>query len=316
MNHFTSVKDVTNLSNLTNKALEFRQNPHAYQHLGVGKTLGLIFFNPSLRTRISMQKAAQLLGLSVIVMNIGSEGWKLEFEEGTVMDGPNAEHVKDAAAVMGQYCNIIGIRAFASLNDAQADYQEKILTAFKTYAGVPIISLESATRHPLQSLADHITICTYQQKPRPKVVLSWAPHPKALPQAVANSFIEWMQIADVDLWVTHPKRYELAPEFAQDISVTYDQMTAFEQADFIYAKNWSSYNEYGQVLPVEENWTITTKKMKLTNEAYFMHCLPIRRNIVAEDSVLDHPNSLIIPQAGNRVVAAQAVLYELLLGAE
>ena len=312
MKHFTSIQDVENLEEWLQDARELKSYPHMLSSFGKGKTLGMIFFNPSLRTRMSTQRAAHLLGLSTIVMNVGQDSWKLEFEDGAVMDGDTAEHIKDAAAVMGQYCDIIGIRAFAGLQDREADYEEPVLEAFKRYAKVPIISLESATLHPCQSLADLITIDTHKRKAHPKVVLTWVPHPKALPQAVANSFLEWMSQADVECVLTHPEGYELSETFVQDTPVVYDQGEAFLDADFIYAKNWSSYKTYGKVLPTANNWTVTPEKMGITNHAQFMHCLPVRRNVVVADAVIDSPASLILPQAANRVVAAQVVMQKLL----
>ncbi|MEL7531642.1 MAG: N-acetylornithine carbamoyltransferase [Bacteroidota bacterium] len=312
MLHFTRRADVADIHALTRAALEHKANPYAFPDLGRTKTLGLIFFNSSLRTRLSTQKAAINLGLSCIVMNVGSDGWALEFADGTVMNGGKAEHIKDAAAVMGRYCDIIGIRAFAGLAERSSDYAEQVLGAFQQYAGVPIISLESATRHPLQSFADLITIKTYQEVERPKVVLSWAPHPKALPQAVANSFIEWMQPAEVDLVLTHPEGYELSPDFVKDTPIIYDQAEAFRDADFVYVKNWSSYNSYGKILSQDMNWTVGEKQMSLTNNAYFMHCLPVRRNVVVADAVIDSDRSLVIEQAANRVVSVQTVLAEIL----
>ncbi|MEM6343413.1 MAG: N-acetylornithine carbamoyltransferase [Bacteroidota bacterium] len=312
MLHFTRRADVVDIQSLSRSALEHKADPYAYPELGKQKTLGLIFFNSSLRTRLSTQKAAINLGLSCIVMNVGSDGWALEFEDGTVMNGGKAEHIKDAAAVMGRYCDIIGIRAFAGLAERSSDYAEQVLGAFQQYAGVPIISLESATRHPLQSFADLITIKTYQAVERPKVVLSWAPHPKALPQAVANSFIEWMQPAEVDLVITHPEGYDLSPDFVKDTPVIYDQNEAFRDADFVYVKNWSSYNSYGKILSQDMNWTVGERQMTLTNNAYFMHCLPVRRNVVVADAVIDSDRSLVIEQAANRVVSVQTVLAEIL----
>lgn len=312
MNHFTSVHDLAALDTLLQEAQTIRQHPYAWQELGKQKTLGLIFFNSSLRTRLSTQKAAKTLGMDVIVMNISSDGWKLEFEDGAIMDGDRAEHIKDAAPVMGQYCDIIGIRAFAGLTDPASDYREEILEAFKRHAGVPIISLESATRHPLQSLADLITIEAFKRRANPKVVLSWAPHPRALPQAVANSFVEWMQRAEVDLLITHPEGCELAPEFVKDTPVCYDQQEAFQEADFVYTKNWASYRDYGSVVVPDTSWTVTPEKMALTRQAYFMHCLPVRRNVVVADAVIDSPQSLVVTQAANRVVSAQVALKHLL----
>ena len=312
MKNFTSVNDVLDLDNLIQQARDLERNPLSHSELGKGKSLGLLFLNPSLRTRMSTQRAAQLLGLSTLIMNINSEGWKLEFEDGAVMKGDKAEHIKDAAAVIGQYCDIIGIRAFAELKDRNRDYREPILQAFLAYAGVPILNLESATLHPCQSLADVLTIDAYKTQARPKVVLSWAPHPKSLPQAVSNSFAEWMNTVDVDLVITHPAGYELDDRFTQGAHIEYDQEKAFEGADFIYAKNWSSYHAYGEVLPVEKDWIINEEKMKLTRNAKFMHCLPVRRNVVVTDGVIDSPASLVQRQAKNRVLAAQVVLKELI----
>ncbi|MEL6652866.1 MAG: N-acetylornithine carbamoyltransferase [Bacteroidota bacterium] len=312
MRHFTRRTDVADMDALTKLALQLKSDPYALPELGRHKTLGLIFFNSSLRTRLSTQKAAINLGLSCIVMNVGTDGWALEFADGTVMDGGTAEHIKDAAAVMGRYCDVIGIRAFAGLAERKKDYAEQVLGAFQQYAGVPIVSLESATRHPLQSFADLITIESYKEVERPKVVLSWAPHPRALPQAVANSFVEWMQVAEVDLVITHPEGYDLSPDFVKDTPIVYDQMEAFREADFIYAKNWSSYNNYGKILSKDLNWTVSDRQMSLTNNAHFMHCLPVRRNVVVSDSVIDSDRSLVTEQAANRVVSAQAVLANIL----
>jgi N-succinyl-L-ornithine transcarbamylase len=314
MKQFLSINDVVNPSQLVKQALELKSNPFGYGHLGKNKTLGLLFFNASLRTRMSTQKAAQNLGMEVMVMNMDKEGWQLEFEENVVMNGSSVEHILEAAAVVSQYCDVIGIRTFSSLKDREEDYSEMVLNAFVSYASVPIISLESATLHPLQSLTDWMTIEEHTEKNIPKVVLSWAPHPKALPQAVANSFVQWMQKAPVDLIVTQPQGYELAPEFSKDVTIEYDQNKAFKNADFIYAKNWSSYIDYGKVLCKDTAWTITEKKMSLTNNAAFMHCLPVRRNVVVSDEVLDAGNSLVIQQSENRIYAAQAVLKSILEG--
>lgn len=312
MLHFTRRSDVADIDALSRAALEHKNNPYAYPELGKHKTLGLIFFNSSLRTRLSTQKAAINLGLSCIVMNVGSDGWALEYEDGTVMNGGKAEHIKDAAAVMGRYCDLIGIRAFAGLAERENDYSEEVLTAFQKYAGVPILSLESATRHPLQSFADLLTIESYKKVERPKVVLSWAPHPRALPQAVANSFVEWMEVAEVDLVVTHPEGYDLAPGIIGNNKVIYDQDEAFRDADFVYVKNWSSYNSYGKILSHDMSWTVGDRQMAKSNDAYFMHCLPVRRNVVVSDSVIDSDRSLVIEQAANRVVSVQTVLAEML----
>ncbi len=314
MTDFISLADVTDLDALVQSGRAAKANPFADQPLGKNKTIGLIFFNSSLRTRLSTQKAAQNLGLNVMMMNVGQDSWGLEMEEGVLMNGDKAEHVREAAAVIGRYCDIIGIRAFADLNDRATDYREQVMQQFRTYAGVPIVNLESATRHPLQSLADCITIDEAWTKPtRPKVVLTWLPHFKALPQAVANSFSEWMNQRDVEFVMTHPEGYELAPEFVGDARVEYDQEKAFAGADFIYGKNWSSYTHYGQVLTQDPAWAVTMDKMRLTNNGKFMHCLPVRRNLKVSDAVLDSPQSLVIEQAANREWSAQAVLKTILL---
>ncbi|WP_420153935.1 N-acetylornithine carbamoyltransferase [Siphonobacter sp.] len=312
MKQFLSVHDVPDLPGLVQEALWLKQNPYADENLGRHKTLGLLFFNASLRTRLSTQKAAENLGMKVMVMNVTTDSWGLEFEDGAIMNGNKAEHVKEAAAVVGQYCDIIGVRSFPSLTDREKDYQEQVIKQFVKYAGVPILSLESATRHPLQSFTDLITIEETKMVARPKVVLTWAPHVKALPQAVPNSFAEWMNAADVDFVITHPEGYALAPEFSGNVRVTHNQREAFEGADFIYAKNWSSYETYGQIINSDPAWMITQEKMGLTNQAKFMHCLPVRRNLVVEDAVLDSANSIVIQEAGNRVWAAQAVLKRML----
>ncbi|WP_266367394.1 N-acetylornithine carbamoyltransferase [Tellurirhabdus rosea] len=312
MTNFLSLNDVTDLDALIQSGLDAKQHPFADQQLGRNKTMGLIFFNSSLRTRLSTQKAAQNLGMQTMVMNVGQDSWGLEMEEGIVMNGDKAEHVKEAAAVIGKYCDVIGIRAFAGLQDREKDYAEIVLNQFKKYAGVPIVNLESATRHPLQSLADCITLEEFKVKRRPKVVLTWLPHFKPLPQAVANSFCEWMNARDVEFVVTHPEGYELAPEFVGNARVLHNQNEAFEGADFIYGKNWSSYQQYGQVLTQDPSWMVTMDKMRLTDNGKFMHCLPVRRNMKVTDEVLDSPQSLVIEQAGNREWSAQAVLKEIL----
>lgn len=312
MTNFISPSDVADLNLLIQEGLYVKKNPFADQDLGKHKTIGLIFFNSSLRTRLSTQKAAQNLGMNVIIMNVGQDSWGLEMEDGTVMNADKAEHVKEAAAVIGRYCDIIGIRAFAELKDREKDYREQVITQFQKYAGVPIVNLESATRHPLQSLADCITIEEFKMKRRPKVVLTWLPHFKPLPQAVANSFCEWMNRSDVDLVVTHPEGYELAPEFVGNAYVTHNQNEAFEGADFIYGKNWSSYTHYGQVLTQDPAWMMTMAKLQLTDNGKFMHCLPVRRNMKVTDEVLDSPQSLVIEQAANREWSAQAVLKTIL----
>ncbi|OJV21037.1 MAG: acetylornithine carbamoyltransferase [Dyadobacter sp. 50-39] len=314
MKHFLSIKDVTDLPQLISSGIAAKKDPFADQTLGKNKTIGLLFFNSSLRTRISTQKAAQNLGLNVITMNVGQDGWGLEMEEGVIMNGDKAEHVKEAAAVIGSYCDIIGIRSFAGLQDRDKDYAEIVFEQFKKYANVPIVNLESATRHPLQSLADCITIEEFKLKQRPKVVLTWLPHFKALPQAVANSFCEWMNPMEVELVITHPEGYDLSPEFVGKGQVIYDQDKALEGADFVYGKNWSSFNSYGQVLNTDPSWMITEAKMALTDNGKFMHCLPVRRNMKVADEVLDGPRSLVIEQAANREWSAQAALKEVLLG--
>jgi N-succinyl-L-ornithine transcarbamylase len=272
----------------------------------------MLFFNPSLRTRVSTHRAATLLGMDVVAMTVGSDTWLLETRDGVVMDGGAAEHIREAAAVLGRYVDILGIRSFAQLRSRQEDYAEEILTRFVECAGVPIISLESATRHPLQSLADVLTIEQFKRTSRPRVVLTWAPHPKALPQAVPNSFAEWALAMGYDLVIAHPPGYELDEELTRGATITTVQDDALEGADFVYAKNWSSYREYGKVLSQDMRWQITPEKMKRTRNAYFMHCLPIRRNMIASDAVLDSPSSIVIEQAANRVPAAQAVLRTLL----
>ncbi|MFA7326504.1 MAG: N-acetylornithine carbamoyltransferase [Candidatus Kapaibacterium sp.] len=316
MKNFTSINDVNNVQDLLQKALEIKQNPYGYKSFGENKTLGLIFLNPSLRTRLSSQKAAQNLGMNVMVMNMGQEGWQLELEDGSIMDSGAQEHIKDAAAVISQYCDIIGVRSFATLKDREFDYKEEFFNKFIAGANVPLISLESATLHPLQSFADLITIEEQKKVKRPKVVLTWAPHPKVLPQAVGNSFAQWMSKADVDLTITHPAGFELSEEFTKGAKISHNQDEALQGADFVYAKNWSSYSNYGLVSNDKSDWQITKEKMSLTNNGKFMHCLPIRRNVVASDEVLDSTNSLILEQANNRTFAAQTILLEMLRNEE
>ncbi len=321
MTNFLSLADVTDLDALIQSGLDAKANPFANQHLGKNKTIGLIFFNSSLRTRLSTQKAAQNLGMNVMIMNVGQDSWGLEMEEGVLMNGDKAEHIREAAAVIGRYCNIIGIRAFAELQDRDKDYREQVMHQFAKYARVPIVNLESATRHPLQSLADCITIEEVRRvdsnlPKRPKVVLTWLPHFKSLPQAVGNSFSEWMnaraQAGQIEFVITHPEGYELAPAFAGNAPVMYNQQEAFDGADFIYGKNWSSYTHYGQVLTQDPSWAVTMEHMNRTNNGKFMHCLPVRRNLKVADAVLDSPQSLVIEQAANREWSAQAVLQEIL----
>lgn len=312
MNRFTSVHDVFHPQALVERGLRVAQDPLAEFGKGRHTTLGLLFFNPSLRTRMSSQKAAYNLGMDVIVVNVGSDGWTLETRDGVVMDGGTTEHIKEAAGVMAQYCDIVGIRSFASLTDREADYHEDVLEKFIRYAGVPVISLESATRHPLQSFADMITIEQYTEKDgrrdKPKVVLTWAPHPKALPQAVANSFAEWAVAMEYDVVIAHPEGYALEGSFTKGATVTHDQDEALRDADFVYAKNWSSYEQYGSILSKDSSWQITPEKMALTNSARFMHCLPVRRNMIVHDDVIDSPASIVLPQAKNRVSSMQTVL--------
>lgn len=312
MKNFTSAEDVKDLEKLIQEGIELKNNPRSFEHLGKGQTIGLIFFNASLRTRLSTQKAAQNLGMDVIVMNFNQEGWQLELEDGVVMNQGSQEHIKEAVPVLCQYCDIIGVRSFAKLINKAEDYSEPILSAFLKYASVPVISLESTTLHPLQSLADLITIKENCSKKNPKIVLSWAPHPKALPQAVANSFAQWILKAGYDLTITHPEGFELDSLFTKGSSIEHDQQKAFEEADFVYTKNWSSLKDYGKIGDKYHNWIIDDQKMLLTNNAYFMHCLPIRRNVVATDQIIDHSNSLLIHQANNRTYAAQAVLKQIL----
>jgi N-succinyl-L-ornithine transcarbamylase len=312
MRNFISVKDIPDLKDAVKTALEIKKDRFAFQHLGKNKTMVLIFFNSSLRTRLSTQKAAMNLGMNTMVLNVNEDGWQMESELGVVMDGDKPEHLLEAIPVIGRYCDVIGVRAFARFQSKEDDYSEKILNQFISYSGVPVVSMEGATRHPLQSYADLLTIEEYKQKERPKVVLTWAPHPRALPQAVANSFVEWMRETDYDLVVTHPQGYELAPEFMGNLKVEYDQKKAFEGADFIYAKNWSSYTSYGKILSKDFGWTVNEEKMALTDQGKFMHCLPVRRNVVVTDGVLDGPHSIVVDQAANREITAQAVLKMIL----
>ncbi|MFC7774840.1 N-acetylornithine carbamoyltransferase [Flavobacterium sp. GCM10027622] len=311
MKHFTSVNDIENPKTLVKEAIALK-NTEKQSEIGKGKTIGLLFFNSSLRTRMSTQKAAQNLGMEVMILNVNNDGWALEFEEGAVMNGKTVEHIKDAAAVMGLYCDILAIRCFPNLENKEEDYADKIINQFVQYAKVPVVSLESATRHPLQSLADMITIEEHKTKEKPKVVLTWAPHIKPIPQVVANSFAEWTLASGYDLTITHPEGYELSEEFTKGATIEFDQEKALQDADFVYVKNWSSYTDYGKVLPVTEDWMLTNKKLEVTNSAKVMHCLPVRRNVELSDEVLDSENSLILQQAENRVYAAQTVLKNIL----
>lgn len=316
MKHFTSIHDIISLEDVLTKAKYVKANPFADLELGRNKTLLMIFFDSSLRTRLSTQRAALNLGMNVIVLDINQGAWKMETERGVVMNGDKPEHILEAIPVMGSYCDMIGVRSFAKFESKEADYKEKILNQFIQYSGKPVFSMEAATRHPLQTFADLITIEEYKRTENPKIVLTWAPHPKALPQAVANSFAEWINARDYELVITHPKGYELADEFIGNATVEYDQDKAFEGADFIYAKNWSAYKDpnYGKVLHMDHSWCVDSRKMALTNNAYFMHCLPVRRNMIVTDDVIESPNSIVIPQAANRVVSAQVIIKELLLG--
>jgi N-succinyl-L-ornithine transcarbamylase len=314
MKLFSSVNNVTDINQLVKQALQLKANPYAHQQLGKNRTLGLIFLNPSLRTRLSTQKAALNLGMNVMVMNLDKEGWALELNDGVVMNGSTVEHIREAAGVMGQYVDILGIRSFPSLKDREKDYSEEVFNKFVEFCGVPVVSLESATRHPLQSLADLITIEELKTTERPQVVLTWAPHIKPLPQAVPNSFSEWMCKADVDFVITHPEGYELNEDFTQGARIVHDQDEAIAGADFIYVKNWSAYEPYGKVIGSHDDWMLTPERLDITNNAKIMHCLPVRRGLELSPEILDGPNSLVVHEAGNRVWAAQAVLKQMLEG--
>ncbi|WP_160130994.1 N-acetylornithine carbamoyltransferase [Kordia antarctica] len=308
MKKYTNIYDISNIPEIIQEAIHLKKNPFAHENLGKHKTLVMLFFNASLRTRLSTEKAAKNLGMQVMILNV-NDTWNLEFEDGTVMNFNTTEHVKEAAQVISQYADIIAIRAFPSLTNKEKDASEWILNRFTKHATVPIINMESATMHPLQALADAITIEELKTIKKPKVVLTWAPHPKALPQAVANSFVEMMENIDVDFCITHPKGYELNPEITLETQINYNQAEALKDADFVYAKNWSSYSNYGEILSQDANWMLTQEKIKT---AKFMHCLPVRRNVVVEDAVLDSNNSIVIQQANNRTYAAQIVLKKIL----
>lgn len=314
MKNFISAHDVPDINDLVKKALDFKSDPFKAKHLGINKRIGLLFLNPSMRTRLSTQIAAQNLGMEAIVFNIGSEGWALEFEDEAIMSGTTVEHVKDAAPILGKYFDVLGIRTFPSLNNRKDDYSELYIKQFIKYAGIPIISLESATLHPLQSLTDIITIKeTFSEKRKPKIVLTWAPHVKPLPQCVANSFSQWINTWDeADFVITHPEEYELDEAFTKGARITTSQDEALENADFVYVKNWSTYEDYGKIYCNDPGWMLTKKKLKLTNKAKVMHCLPVRRNVELSDEVLDGKHSIVTQQASNRVWAAQAVLSEIL----
>ena len=314
MKHFINIHDVDDVNALVREAMYCKQNPKADRELGNNKTLGLIFMNPSLRTRLSTQKAGINLGMDVMVMNFSGEGWALETEEGIIMNGDKAEHIKEAAAVVGTYCDIIGLRSFPTLKDKELDYKDHVINAFVKHAGVPIVSLESATVHPCQSLADVLTIEETKTVERPKVVLTWAPHIRALPQSVANSFSEWMNRTEYEFVIANPEGYDLSKEFTGNATIIHDPDEAYKGADFIYAKNWSSFDNYGKILSSDSNWMVDEGKMKLTNHGKFMHCLPVRRNVVVSDAVIDSENSIVIQEAANREFAAQAVLKQILMG--
>ena len=322
MKQFISVHDVPDIDALVSKAIQYKSDPLKSKSLGVNKRIGCLFLNPSMRTRLSTQIAAQNLGMDVIVFNVGSEGWALEFEEEAIMSGSTVEHVKDAAPIMGKYFDILAIRTFPSLKNRDDDYSELFIKQFVKYAGIPVVSLESATLHPLQSLTDVLTITeeiqksnpdSYREKSKPKIVMSWAPHVKPLPQCVANSFAQWINAwGEADFVITHPEDYELSREFTNGATVTIDQDEALKDADFVYVKNWSTYTDYGKIYCNDPEWMLTNEKLKLTNNAKVMHCLPVRRNVELSDEILDGPNSLVTQQAANRVWAAQVVLSEIL----
>jgi N-succinyl-L-ornithine transcarbamylase len=312
MKNFIKLEDLTNFNETLSQAIDLKKNITKFSALGKGKTLGMLFFNPSLRTRLSTQKAANSLGVHSMIMNFSNEAWALEFENGTRMTGIRSEHIKEAAGVVSQYFDMVAIRAFASLTNKEKDEAEIVLNSFSKYATIPIINMESATAHPLQALADAITLTEHRTPHRPKIVLTWAPHPKALPHAVGNSFTKMMKNIDAEFIIANPEGYALNPEITKGVKIYTNQDKAIEGADFVYAKSWCSYEQYGQILRTDDKWMITPKKMKLTNNAKFMHCLPVRRNVVVADSVLDNPNSLVIKQSENRIYAAQAVLKEIL----
>jgi N-succinyl-L-ornithine transcarbamylase len=316
MKKFTCVEDIGDLQAAVAEALEIKRDRFAYSELGRNRTLLMIFFNSSLRTRLSTQKAAMNLGMNVMVLDVNQGAWKLETERGVVMDGDKAEHLLEAIPVMASYCDLIGVRSFAQLKDKAEDYEERVIEQFIRYSGRPVFSMEAATRHPLQSFADLITIEEHKTKERPKIVMTWAPHPKALPQAVPNSFAEWINATDYEFVITHPEGYELDPQFVGRAKVEYDQRKAFEGADFIYAKNWSAYADpnYGKVISTDRDWTVDAEKMALTNNAYFMHCLPVRRNMIVTDEVIESERSLVIPEAANREISAEVVIKRLLEG--
>ncbi|MBO7428029.1 MAG: acetylornithine carbamoyltransferase [Paludibacteraceae bacterium] len=314
MRKLLMAQDLGDLNKAVQEALEIKKNRYAYKQLGENKTLLCVFFNNSLRTRLSTQKAGMNLGMNTMVLDVNQGAWKLETERGVVMDGDKSEHLLEAIPVMASFCDVIGVRSFARFENKEFDYQETILNQFIKYSGKPVFSMESATAHPLQAFADLITIEEYKKKERPKVVMTWAPHPRALPQAVPNSFADFMNEANVDFVITHPKGYELSEKFVRNAKIEYDQDKALEGADFVYAKNWSAYQDphYGQILSKDMSWTVSTEKMALTNNAYFMHCLPVRRNMIVTDDVIESPQSLVIPEAANREISAETVIKRIL----
>ena len=314
MKKFTCADDIGDIKKALDEAFEIKRDRFAYTDLGRNRTLLMIFFNSSLRTRLSTQKAAMNLGMNVMVLDVNQGAWKLETERGVVMDGDKPEHLLEAIPVMGSFCDMIGVRSFAGLKDKAEDYEERVIEQFIRYSGKPVFSMEAATRHPLQSFADLITIEEFKTVERPKIVMTWAPHPKALPQAVPNSFAEWINKTDYEFVITHPEGYELDPQFVGRATVEYDRKKAFEGEDFVYAKNWSAYTDpnYGKVLSTDRNWTVDTDTMKLTNNAFFMHCLPVRRNMIVTDDVIESDRSIVIPEAANREISAQAVIKRIL----
>ncbi|MBQ0030337.1 MAG: acetylornithine carbamoyltransferase [Paludibacteraceae bacterium] len=316
MRYYTGVKDLGNLQEAVKEALEIKKNRFAYKHLGENKTLLMVFFNNSLRTRLSTQKAGMNLGMNTIVLDVNQGAWKLETERGVIMDGDKSEHLLEAIPVMSQFCDVIGVRSFATFEDKQKDYEETIVNQFIKYSGKPVFSMETATCHPLQAFADLITIEEHKKVARPKVVLTWAPHCRALPQAVPNSFADFMNEADVDFVIANPEGYDLCEKFVRGAKVTHNQDEALAGADFVYAKNWSAYDDpnYGKIISKDMSWTISAEKMALTNNGYFMHCLPVRRGLIVTDDVIEGPNSLVIPEAANREISAQTVIKRILEG--
>lgn len=312
MKNFISINDAGNLQQLIHEALELKKNINGFSETGKGKTIGLLFLNPSLRTRMSTQRAAYNLGMNVMVVNLDKDSWQIEFEDGAVMNSTKSEHIREAAGVIAQYCDVVGIRCFPGLTNRDKDYNEEVLLSFMKYCNKPVVSLESATRHPLQSFADMITIAESKQKEKPKIVLTWAPHIKALPQAVPNSFAEWAIASGAEVVITHPEGYELEDSFTRGAAIEYNQDEALKNADYVYVKNWSSFTDYGAMPQVKGNWLFTEEKLAVTNNAKVMHCLPVRRNVELPDAIIDGPHSIIQQQAGNRVIAAQTVLKKII----